>query len=79
MDDEDTKFDGVPEFIPTGDPVIDRGHVMIQLAREIDMNTNPAAADLLYAYMEKVYQTVKMPPMGQLKSISEHDEVEGNA
>jgi hypothetical protein len=76
MDDDDMNI----EFIPTGDPVADRGDAMIRLARQVEVTKNRDAKGLLLAYMEKVYHSVKLPPMGQLYPMpGANVDQEGNA
>jgi hypothetical protein len=76
MDDDDLNI----EFIPTGDPVADRGDAMIRLARQVEVTKNRDAKGLLLAYMEKTYHSIKLPPMGQLYSMpGANVDQEGNA
>lgn len=76
MDNDDMSI----EFLPTGDPVADRGDAMIRLARQVEVTKNRDAKALLLAYMQKTYHSVKLPPMGQLIAMpGANVDQEGNA
>lgn len=61
MDEEE-----VTEYLQTGDPIIDRGDVLIRLAKAIDGCGSPGVRDVLFNYMNKVSDTIKLPPKGEL-------------